>query len=99
MSAKNDIVLQDIPTMMYMDNGPVSRSLVFRNMMAKLGIDWRNHMPAGSDGNRITARSKGKVERPFRTVKEVQETLYHLHKPETEDAHKKVFVSNIPLRK
>ncbi|WP_429498478.1 hypothetical protein ACQUFY_03220 [Robbsia andropogonis] len=31
-----------------------------------------------------TARSKGKVERPFRTVKEAHETLYHFHKPETE---------------
>ena len=28
--------------------------------------------------------SKGKVERPFRTVKEMHETLYHLHAPETE---------------
>jgi hypothetical protein len=32
----------------------------------------------------VTARAKGKVERPFRTVKEMHETLYHLHKPETE---------------
>lgn len=44
----------------------------------------RTHMPAGSDGTRPTARSKGKVERPFRTVKEAHETLYHFHKPETE---------------
>ena len=29
-------------------------------------------------------RSKGKVERPFQTVKEAHETLYHFHKPETE---------------
>ena len=28
-------------------------------------------MPRGHDGRRTTARSKGKVERPFRTVKEV----------------------------
>jgi hypothetical protein len=42
------------------------------------------HIPAGKDGERVTARSKGKVERPFRTVKEAHETLYHLHKPETE---------------
>ena len=32
----------------------------------------------------MTARSKGKVERPFRTVKEAHETLYHFHKPESE---------------
>jgi hypothetical protein len=42
------------------------------------------HIPAGKDGERVTARSKGKVERPFRTVKEAHETLYHFHKPETE---------------
>jgi hypothetical protein len=26
------------------------------------------HIPAGKDGERVTARSKGKVERPFRTT-------------------------------
>ncbi|MFX9699908.1 IS481 family transposase, partial [Acinetobacter baumannii] len=40
--------------------------------------------PDGKDGRRKTARSKGKVERPFRTVKEAHETLYHFHKPENE---------------
>ncbi|MCY5532760.1 IS481 family transposase, partial [Salmonella enterica subsp. enterica serovar 1,4,[5],12:i:-] len=47
-------------------------------------VDWLTHTPAGKDGTRTTARSKGKVERPFRTVKEAHETLYHFHKPETE---------------
>lgn len=42
-------------------------------------------MPCGKDGRRTTARAKGKVERPFRTVKEMHETLYHFHKPKTED--------------
>lgn len=32
----------------------------------------------------MTTFAKGKVERPFRTVKEAHETLYHFHKPETE---------------
>jgi hypothetical protein len=32
----------------------------------------------------VTARSKGKVERPFRTVKEMHETLYHFHEPKDE---------------
>ena len=41
-------------------------------------------MAAGKDGTRVTARAKGKVERPFRTVKEAHETLYHFHKPDTE---------------
>ncbi len=44
-------------------------------------------MPKDSDGRRVTARSKGKVERPFRTVKEAHETLYHFHQPENEAEH------------
>lgn len=52
--------------------------------MLALGVSWLTHLPAGKDGERVTARSKGKVERPFRTVKEAHETLYHFHKPETE---------------
>lgn len=52
--------------------------------MAQLGVEVRTHMPRGSDGRRVTARSKGKVERPFRTVKEAHETLYHFHAPQDE---------------
>lgn len=70
--------------MIYLDNGPVTKSRLFQNVMLALNIDWKTHLPAGSDGTRTTARSKGKVERPFRTVKEAYETLYHFHKPETE---------------
>lgn len=73
-----------IPRMLYMDNGPIARSLVFQKVMGYLGIEVRTHMPKGKDGNRVTARAKGKVERPFRTVKEMLETLYHLREPETE---------------
>ncbi len=75
---------QGRPKMIYMDNGPVAKSHVFQNVMQALDIDWQTHIPAGKDGTRTTARSKGKVERPFRTVKEAHETLYHFHKPETE---------------
>jgi len=56
---------------------PVAKSRVFQNVMQALGIEWMTHIPAGKDGERVTARSKGKVERPFRTVKEAHETLYH----------------------
>jgi len=84
MAPKEDTPFQGIPEMIYLDNGPVAKSLVFQNMMERLGINWQTHMPAGSDGNRTTARSKGKVERPFRSVKEAHETLYHFHKPQTE---------------
>jgi len=76
--------LQGRPKLIYLDNGPVAKSNVFQNVMLALGIEWRTHIPAGKDGTRVTARSKGKVERPFRTVKEAHETLYHFHKPETE---------------
>jgi hypothetical protein len=76
--------LEGIPTMLYMDSGPIARSLVFQQVMGYLGVEVRTHMPQGSDGRRTTARAKGKVERPFRTVKEVHETLYHFHEPETE---------------
>jgi len=72
------------PLMLYLDNGPIAKSRVFQNVMKQLGIDWQTHLPAGKDGRRVTARSKGKVERPFRTVKEAHEVLYHFHKPESE---------------
>ncbi len=84
MAPKESASFHGIPENMYLDNGPVAKSLVFQQMMERLGINWQTHLPARSDGRRPTARSKGKVERPFRTVKEAHETLYHFHKPETE---------------
>jgi hypothetical protein len=75
---------QGRPALMYLDNGPVAKSRVFHTVMLALGIAWQTHVAAGKDGTRVTARAKGKVERPFRTVKEAHETLYHFHKPETE---------------
>ena len=75
---------QGIPQMLYADSGPVTRSQVFQRVMGYLGVDVRTHLPKGKDGRRVTARAKGKVERPFRTVKEMHETLYHFHEPETE---------------
>lgn len=86
MTAKTDAAFpfQGRPKMIYLDNGPVAKSRVFQNVMLALDIEWQTHIPAGKDGTRTTARSKGKVERPFRTVKEAHETLYHFHKPETE---------------
>jgi hypothetical protein len=75
---------QGRPKMLYLDNGPVAKSRVFQNVMLALGIEWQTHLPAGKDGTRVTARSKGKVERAFRTLKEAYETLYHFHRPQTE---------------
>lgn len=82
--ANEAFVFQGIPAMLYMDSGPIARSLVFQKVMGYLGVEVRTHLPQGKDGRRVTARSKGKVERPFRSVKEMHETLYHLHEPDTE---------------
>lgn len=76
---------QGIPALLYTDNGPVAKSRVFQQVMRYLNIEVQTHLPAGKDGRRVTARSKGKVERPFRTVKEMHETLYHFHQPATEE--------------
>ena len=85
MSPKEDNPFGGIPEMMQIDGGPVGKSAVFKRVMECLGIDAFPHMPAGSDGRRTTARSKGKVERPFRTVKDAHETLYHFHEPGSEE--------------
>jgi hypothetical protein len=82
--ADEDDPFQGIPDALYLDNGPVAKSAVFRRVMESLNVEVMTHMPAGSDGRRTTARAKGKVERPFRTVKDAHETLYHFHEPETE---------------
>ncbi len=86
MSPKQDaqFILQGIPSKLYCDNGPIARSHIFQQVMQYLGIEVQTHMPKDSDGTRVTARSKGKVERPFRTVKEMHETLYHFHEPQNE---------------
>jgi hypothetical protein len=86
MAPKADpaFAFQGRPQLIYLDNGPVAKSRVFQTVMLALGIAWQTHMAAGKDGTRVTARSKGKVERPFRTVKEAHEPLDHFHKPETE---------------
>ncbi len=76
---------QGIPERLYCDCGPIYHSLVFQQVMGYLGVELKAHMPKGSDRRRTTARAKGKVERPFRTVKEMHETLYHFHEPQTEE--------------
>jgi len=75
---------QGRPLILYMDNGPIARSLVFQQALRYLDIELRTHRPQSTASRHATARAKGKVERPFRTVKEMHETLYHFHEPETE---------------
>lgn len=81
LKPKTKVPFQGIPSMIYLDNGPVTKSLVFQRVCKQLGIEIRSHMPANRDGRRTTARSKGKVERAFNTVQNQLETLYHFHKP------------------
>jgi hypothetical protein len=75
---------QGRPPLLSLDNGPVAKSHVLQSVRQALGIVWQTHVPAGQDGTRVPARAKGKVERPFRTVKEAHETLSHFPKPATE---------------
>jgi hypothetical protein len=73
MSPKADgDAFQGIPVAIYLDNGPVAKSAVFRRVMESLGVEVITHMRAESDGRRTTARAKGKVERPFRTCSDAQ---------------------------
>lgn len=71
--------------MIYTDGGPIAKSNVFKRVLHDIGVDLRIHVPKGKDGRRKTTRSKGKVERPFRTVKELHETLYHFRTPKDVD--------------
>ena len=79
-----ELPFQGIPTTLYMDNGPITRSKVFQSVIGSLGIRIIVHETPAQAERRTAARSKGKVERPFRTIKEVHETLYHFHKPKDE---------------
>lgn len=72
---------QGIPKMLYTDNGAFARSTVFKRALDCLGVQFKTHLPRGSDGRRTTARAKGKIERTNRTVKESFETLFHFHQP------------------
>jgi hypothetical protein len=76
---------QGRPHVLYLDHGPIAKSQLFHRVMRYLDVEVRCHMPRGKGGRRVTSRAKGKVERPFRTVKEVHETLYHFHTPQHEE--------------
>ncbi|MBN8662861.1 MAG: transposase family protein, partial [Candidatus Obscuribacter phosphatis] len=84
---REDFLFQGVPEMIYMDNGPVAKSAVFQRVMLFLGIKVKTHEPRKDEkiDKRTTSRSKGKVERPFLTVKCAHEALYQLgHVPKTE---------------
>jgi hypothetical protein len=46
---------QGIPSTLYLDNGSVAKSAVFKRVMESLGVEVITHQPAGSDGRRTTA--------------------------------------------
>jgi hypothetical protein len=52
---EDGLVMQGIPDALHMDNGPITRSRVFRNVMECLGVGVMAHLPAGKDGRRVTA--------------------------------------------
>jgi hypothetical protein len=87
MSPKGDpsFPFQGIPRTLYLDNGPLAKSRVVRRVFEeKLGVAFKVHETPEKGGSRRTAaRSKGKVERCFRTLKESFETLFHFHRPES----------------
>lgn len=72
---------QGIPKMLYTDNGAFAKSSLFKRALMALGIELKKHSPRGKDGRRTTSRSKGKIERTNRTLKESFESLFHLHRP------------------
>ena len=80
-AAKPEVPFQGIPDTVYMDNGPVSRVKVFQSLMGSLGVRVLTYMPPSEGERRTLARFKGKVERPFRILKETHRTLYHFHEP------------------
>ena len=93
----DDFPFEGRPALLHMDNGPIAKSQVFHQVMRYLGIEVRTHLPQGKGGRRVTARAKGKVERPFRSVKEMHETLYHFHEPQNE-AEANAWLMNFLLR-
>ena len=87
MSQKDhmDFPFQGIPKMIYMDNGPISKSKLFQDVMKSLNVEVKTYLPASKGKQKTTARAKGKVERAFRSVKDMYEVLYRFNKPKTED--------------
>jgi hypothetical protein len=46
--------LQGIPETIYMDNGPIAKSRIFRNVMECLGVKVMTHPPKGADERKTT---------------------------------------------
>ena len=72
-----------IPNTLYMDNGPIAKSGIFLQVMERLGIKVKVHETPNKAKGRTAARSKGKIERSFRTCKNSFESLFQFQKPKT----------------
>src|SRR3546814_12533341 len=70
-----ELPFQGLPVTIYMDTGPVSRSRVFHSVMSSLGLRALTHLRPKPDDRPTAARPQRKLERPFRTVKGVPETM------------------------
>jgi hypothetical protein len=53
--------------------------------MGETGVSPENIVLDALHWVQFAIHAKGKVERPFRTVKEMHETLYHFHQPKDEE--------------
>ncbi|MBI2566311.1 MAG: transposase family protein [Candidatus Schekmanbacteria bacterium] len=74
---------QGVPKALYMDNGPIAKSAVFLRVMKRLGVKIQLHEPPSRAKVRTAARSKGKIERSFRTFHSSFESLFRFHLPST----------------
>jgi len=85
MASKEDpsFPFQGVPSTIYMDNGPIAKSGIFLQVMGRLNITIKLHETPEQAKGRTAARSKGKIERSFRTFKNSFESLFHFHKPQT----------------
>ena len=79
-----DTAFQGAPELIHLDSSPTVKSFVFQSEMKRSGIEWTPLMLAVSGDRRVTSLSKRTVVRPFRTVKEARETLYHFYESGTE---------------
>lgn len=78
MASKEDtsFPFKGIPGIIYTDNGPIAKSGIFLQVMGRLKVIVKLHEPPQRAQLRTAARSKGKIERSFRTCKNSFESLF-----------------------
>ena len=53
---ESGLVVQGIPDALYMDNGPITRSRVFQNVVESLGVRVMPHLPGGKASASFSGR-------------------------------------------